>query len=46
MLPGGFEYTTAEMANTVHAHVTADEPLAMRLENSYAQLNKFDWTNA
>lgn len=46
VLPDGFEYTTAEVANTVHARVTADEPLTMRLENSYAQLNEFDWSNA
>jgi hypothetical protein len=45
-LPHGFEYTTAEMANTVFARVTADAPLAMQLENSYAQLNEFDWSNA
>jgi hypothetical protein len=45
-LPQGFEYTTAEMANTVFARVTADEPLGMQLENSYAQLNEFDWSNA
>jgi hypothetical protein len=46
LLPDGFEYQAAEMANTVHARVTADEPLAMQLENTYTQLNEFDWSNA
>ena len=45
VLPEGFEYTTAEMANTVYARVTAEEPLAMQLQNSYAQLSEFDWSN-
>jgi hypothetical protein len=46
VLPEGFEYTTAEMANTVFARTTAAEPLAMQLEQTYAQLNVFDWSNA
>jgi hypothetical protein len=46
VLPEGFEYKTAEVANTVFARVTAEELLAMQLENSYAQLNEFDWSNA
>jgi uncharacterized protein DUF4234 len=31
---------------TTYARVTADEPLSLELENTYAQLNKFDWSNA
>jgi hypothetical protein len=45
VLPHGFEYKMAEMANTVFARSTADEPLAMQLENTYAQLNAFEWTH-
>lgn len=46
VLPHGFEYTEAEMANTVECQTTAEPPLALRLENTYAQLNAFEWTNA
>lgn len=45
-LPDGFEYEEAEVANTVFARVAADEPLSLSLENTYAQLNAFDWSNA
>ncbi|MDP9345697.1 MAG: DUF1326 domain-containing protein [Actinomycetota bacterium] len=46
VLPGGFEYSEAEMANTVECNVTADAPLSLTLENTYAQLNEFNWSNA
>lgn len=45
-LPEGFEYKLAEVANTTYARVKADEPLSLELENTYAQLNAFDWSNA
>ena len=45
-LPGGFEYSLAEVGNTVRARAGADEPLSFTLENSYAQLNEFDWSPA
>jgi hypothetical protein len=45
VLPDGFEYTSAEMANTVFARVNAEAPLGMQLENSYAQINEFTWSN-
>ncbi len=45
-LPDGFEYKQAEIGNTVRARVSAREPLSFTLENTYAQLNPFDWTNA
>ncbi|HLM19375.1 MAG TPA: DUF1326 domain-containing protein, partial [Acidimicrobiia bacterium] len=45
VLPEGFEYNTAEMANTVFARSSAEEPLAMQLENTYAQLNAFEWSD-
>jgi hypothetical protein len=46
VLPGGFEYSEAEMANTVRCKTTAEEPLSLTLENTYAQLNEFNWSNA
>ena len=45
-LPDGFEYKQAEIGNTVKARIAAEEPLSFTLENTYAQLNPFDWTNA
>jgi hypothetical protein len=45
-LPDGFEYRRAEIGNTVKARVSAEDPLSFTLENTYAQLNPFDWTNA
>lgn len=45
-LPEGFEYKVAELGNTVYARTTTEEPLALNLENSYAQLNEFDWSPA
>lgn len=46
VLPGGFEYAEAEMANTVECTTTADGPLSLTLANTYAQLNQFNWSNA
>ncbi len=45
-LPEGFEYRLAEMGNTVEARTMAVDPLAMTLENTYAQLNEFEWSNS
>jgi hypothetical protein len=42
-LPDGFEYKQAEVGNTVFARVNAG--INFELENTYAQLNPFDWTN-
>jgi hypothetical protein len=44
-LPGGFEYTEAEMGNSVYTRVNTDG-ISIQLENTYAQLNPFDWGNA
>jgi hypothetical protein len=44
-LPNGFEYKQAEIANSVLWQVTADVPLALRNEKSYAQLVAFDWSS-
>jgi len=46
VIPDGFEYEEAEIGNTVVAEVTGEAPLAFTLENTYAQLNRFDWSNA
>ena len=45
-LPNGFEYKEAEMGNTVSLRVKSGKALAMQFENTYAQLNAFDWSNA
>jgi hypothetical protein len=46
VLPNGFEYKEAEMGNTVYARVQSNEKVAFEHENTYAQLNAFDWSNA
>lgn len=45
-LPNGFEYKVAEMANVSRMEVVTPEPLVMHQQNTYAQLNEFDWGNA
>jgi hypothetical protein len=45
-LPEGFEYKQAEIADTVKASVSGEEPLAFKLEHTYGQLNPFDWSPA
>jgi hypothetical protein len=45
VLPNGFEYNEAEVGNTVSFEVKAPQQLAMRHQNTYAQLNAFDWSN-
>ena len=46
VIPDGFEYEEAEVGNTALATATAEAPLTFTLENTYAQLNEFDWSNA
>ena len=46
MLPHGFEFKEAEMGNSVRWEVIAPAPLGMRYQDTYAQLNAFDWSNA
>jgi hypothetical protein len=46
VLPNGFEYKEAEMGNTAYVRVQSDEKVAFEHENTYAQLNAFDWSNA
>ena len=46
VLPNGFEYKEAEVGNTVYVRVQSDGEVAFEHENTYAQLNAFDWSNA
>jgi hypothetical protein len=45
-LPNGFEYKQAEIANAVQTRVSGSDPLSFTLENTYGQLNPFDWSPA
>jgi hypothetical protein len=45
-LPDGFEYKLAEIGNAVRGVVTSEPPLDFEYEESYAQLNEFDWSPA
>jgi hypothetical protein len=44
VLPQGFEYKEAEMGNAVHFQVSVGSK--MDYSNTYAQLNRFNWSNA
>jgi hypothetical protein len=46
VLPNGFEYTEAEVGNSVLLRVQSTPPLVFEHHDTYAQLNAFDWTNA
>ncbi len=46
VLPNGFEYKEAEVANTVAMHVKSTAPLIFENKGTYAQLNAFDWSNS
>lgn len=43
-LPAGFEYKVAEMGNTIRMRATLGDK-SLDNQNSYAQLNAFDWSN-
>jgi hypothetical protein len=45
-LPDGFEFKQAEIANAVHTRASGADPLSFALENTYGQLNAFDWSPA
>ena len=45
VLPEGFEYNEAEMGNSVSFKGSGGAPLSIAHENTYAQLNAFDWSN-
>ncbi len=45
VLPEGFEYKEAEVANSVALRTRATEPLAFEHENTHSHLNQFDWTS-
>lgn len=44
-LPNGFEYKEAEVGNTVSFWVKSGDRLAFQHQNTYAQLNTFDWAS-
>jgi hypothetical protein len=46
VLPGGFEFTEAEMADSLQLSVTSTPPLRFEYAHTYGQLNAFDWSNA
>jgi hypothetical protein len=46
VLPEGFEYKEAEVANAVSLKVHSAPPLTFEYENTYSQLNAFDWSPA
>jgi hypothetical protein len=45
VLPDGFEFKEAEMGNTVSCRVNAGERITFELNNSFAALSAFDWSN-
>jgi hypothetical protein len=45
-LPDGFEFKQAEIANAARTRVAGAQPLSFTLENTFGQLNPFDWSPA
>lgn len=45
VLPNGFEFTEAEMANAVSLRLQSTPPLVFEHANTYGQLNAFAWSN-
>ena len=46
VLPDGFEFQEAEMANAVSLKVEAGPSLTFEHENSYSHMNAFDFSSA
>ncbi len=46
VLPDGFEYKEAAMANSVYCRVESGDQLVFQHTDTYGQLNAFDWSNA
>ena len=46
VIPGGFEFEEAEMANAVSLEVSSSQPLVFKHENSYGGFNTFDLSGA
>lgn len=44
-LPNGFEFKLAEVGNSVTWCMSGEAPLLTKHNNTYAQLNPFDWSN-
>jgi len=45
VLPDGFEFKEAEVANTAGLRVQSTPPLVYEYSGTYAQLNEFNWSN-
>jgi hypothetical protein len=45
VLPDGFEYHEAEVANAISLKASSKSPLVFENKSTYAQLNTFDWSN-
>ncbi len=45
VLPNGFEFKEAEMANTAYLRVESDSPLVFQHTDTYGALNEFEWSN-
>ena len=45
VLPNGFEFKEAEMANTVYLRVESGGPLVFQHTDTYGALNEFEWSN-
>ncbi len=45
VLPGGWEFREAEMANSVRLKVYLPGKIELDLHDTYGQLNPFDWSN-
>jgi hypothetical protein len=45
-LPNGFEYKVAEIGNSEKWSLSADAPLSLEHENTYAQMYEFEWSNS
>ena len=46
VLPDGFHFKEAEVANTVAMHVKSTKPLVFENKDTYAQLNTVEWSNS
>ena len=45
VLPNGFEFKEAEMANTAYLRIESAGPLVFQHTDTYGALNEFDWSN-
>ncbi len=45
VLPNGFHFKEAEVANAVSMRVQSGKPLIFESKDTYAQLNTIEWSN-